>query len=73
MQSIDAIAAKPFRRLSPLGHLQPPVEAKKWSPERLQCDRHRTVARRQLYVNLFRDFQRIINFDAKVAHRTIGL
>jgi len=59
--------------MAALGHLQPPVEAKKWSLERLQSDRHPTVARRSLYVNLFRDFQCIVDFDAKVAHSTIEL
>ena len=56
-----------------MGHLQPPVETKKQSLERLQSDRHQTVARRMLYVNLFRDFQRIVNFDTKVAHRAVEL
>ena len=60
-------------RTAALGQLQPPVEAKKWSLERLQSDRHPTVARRYLYVNLFRGFQRIVNFDAKVAHSTVEL
>jgi len=55
------------------GHLQPPVETRKRSLERPQSDRHQTVARRLLYVNLFRDFQCIVNFDAKVAHRAIEL
>ena len=59
--------------MSALGHKQPPVETKKQSLERLQSDLHPTVARRQLYVNLFRDFQRIVNFDAKVAHSTVEL
>ena len=54
-----------------LGQLQPPVETKQRSLERLQSDRHQTVARRQLYVNLFRDFQCIVDFDTKVAHRAI--
>ena len=56
-----------------LGHKQPPVETKKQSLERLQSDRHQTFARRLLYVNLFRDFQRIVNFDTKIAHRAIEL
>ncbi len=59
--------------MSALGHKPPPVETKKQSLERLQSDRHQTFARRLLYVNLFRDFQRIVNFDTKIAHRAIEL
>lgn len=59
--------------MSALGQLQPPVESKKRSLERLQSDRHLTVARRLLYVNLFRDFQCIVNFYSKVANRAVKL
>ena len=63
----------PKRTTSAMGHKQPPVETKKRSLERLQSDRHQTVARRWLYVNLLRDFQCIVNFYTKIAHRAVEL
>ena len=56
-----------------MGQLQPATKDTQHFCERPVGERHRTVAIHLLYVNLLRHFQRIVDFDAKVAHRAVEL